>query len=146
MKLLQSKEMWLCVLYLYRPHIHQECFIGGGNVAAPVFVIMSCTCNCFQEYFISGGNVAASICFCYLFMYLLSGAEMWPLQFFFIIYSCHTYAVVIRSVLFGRKFGCSFFFIYSCHAHVVVIRNVLQGAEMWQLQFILFIYVIHNYL
>lgn len=65
--------------------------------------------------------MAASICFCYLFMYLLSG----PLQFFFIIYSCHTYAVVIRSVLFGRKFGCSFFLIYSCHAHVVVIRNVL---------------------
>ena len=100
-------------------------------MAAPVFVIMSCTCNCFQEYFISGGNVAASICFCYLFMYLLSGAEMWPLQFFFIIYSCNTYAVVIRSVLFGRKFGCSIFFYLfmpctcSCNKECIIgSRNV----------------------
>lgn len=28
-------------------------------MAAPVFVIMSCTCICYQECFIGGGNVTA---------------------------------------------------------------------------------------
>ena len=115
-----------CVCFIYTVHIYTRSVSSGEEMWQLQFLLLC------HAHVIVFRNILSAVamwllqyvfviysCICY------RGRKCGLSNFFFIIYSCHTYAVVIRSVLFGRKFGCSFFFIYSCHAHVVVIRNVL---------------------